>query len=104
MKFRTYIGDLGFTSFPHFLSNQMDLNKTSRSKKEKLPKKKKKRDRKKKKRKKEKEKKSTYLHMMKRDHRSQKEAQISNIEAELKYMTSFFSLVFLIKPRTQKKS
>ena len=42
--------------------------------------------------------------MMKRDHRSQKEAQISNIEAELKYMTSFFSLVFLIKPRTQKKS
>ena len=42
--------------------------------------------------------------MMKRDHRSQKEAQISNIEAELKYMTSFFFLVFLIKPRTQKKS
>ena len=96
MKFRTYIGDLGFTSFPHFLSNQMDLNKTSRSKKEKLPKREKE--------KRKKEKKSTYLHMMKRDHRSQKEAQISNIEAELKYMTSFFSLVFLIKPRTQKKS
>ena len=96
MKFRTYIGNLGFTSFPHFLSNQMDLNKTSRSKKEKLPKREKE--------KRKKEKKSTYLHMMKRDHRSQKEAQISNIEAELKYMTSFFSLVFLIKPRTQKKS
>ena len=96
MKFRTYIGDLGFTSFPHFLSNQMDLNKTSRSKKEKLPKREKE--------KRKKEKKSTYLHMMKRDHRSQKEAQISNIEAELKYMTSFFFLVFLIKPRTQKKS
>jgi len=41
MKFRRYIGNLGFTSFPHFLSNQMDLNKTSRSEKEKLPKKKK---------------------------------------------------------------
>lgn len=41
MKFRTYIGNSGFTSFPHFLSNQMDLNKTSRSEKEKLPKKKK---------------------------------------------------------------
>ena len=91
MKFRTYIGNLGFTSFPHFLSNQMDLNKTSRSEREKLQKK-------------EKEKKSTYLHMMKRDHRSQKEAQISDIEAELKYMISLLSLVFLIKPRTQKKS
>ena len=51
MKFRTYIGDLGFTSFPHFLSNQMDLNKTSRSKKEKLPKKKQKRKKKEKKKK-----------------------------------------------------
>ena len=30
--------------------------------------------------------------MMERDHRSQKEAQISDIEAELKYMISFLSL------------
>ena len=62
MKFRTYIGDLGFTSFPHFLSNQMDLNKTSRSKKEKLPKKKKKKTKEKEKRKKEKKKKKKRAH------------------------------------------
>lgn len=41
--------------------------------------------------------------MMQRNHRSQKEAQLSDIEAELKYMNSFFVLSFPQKTKNPEK-